>query len=190
MKLALNFILFQLGWFSCVLGAANGLFWLGPLVVLAVVMIHLVLALRPAAELYLALGAVALGLLTDSLLLATGWLTYAGPGLFGVLAPYWIVSMWALFATTLNVSLRWLRNRPALTVLMGLIGGPLSYLGGEKLGAMVFVAPVPALVALGLAWAAAMPVLVWLARRFDGVNPHRNRQAELAALPWQVSADA
>jgi len=189
-RLALNFLLFQLGWFSCVLGAANGAYWLGPVVVSAVVAIHLVLSLRPAAELLLAVSAAALGLLTDSLLQATGWLGSPGPGLPGPLAPFWTVSMWALFATTLNVSLRWMKRRPLLAVVMGLVGGPLSYLGGQKLGAMVFTAPVAALAALGIAWAVAMPLLVWLSNRFDGVSTNRSKQAELTALPWQVSFNA
>jgi hypothetical protein len=30
MRLLVNFVAFQLGWFACVLGAAQGLPWLGP----------------------------------------------------------------------------------------------------------------------------------------------------------------
>ncbi len=41
MKLMLNFVAFQLGWFACVLGAANALPWLGPVVVATVVSLHL-----------------------------------------------------------------------------------------------------------------------------------------------------
>ncbi len=37
MRLLLNFAAFQIGWFACVLGAANGFPWLGPVVVAAVV---------------------------------------------------------------------------------------------------------------------------------------------------------
>jgi len=187
-KMALNFALFQLGWFTCVLGAANGAAWLGPVVVLGIVVIHLALSLRPALELKLALSAMALGLVTDSLLLASGWLSYASGHMFGLLAPYWIVAMWALFATTLNVSMRWLAGRYGLAVLMGAIGGPLSYYGGQKLGAMEFNAPMLALVALAFAWAIVMPLLVWLANRFDGITPGRN--SDITPLPWQVSNHA
>jgi hypothetical protein len=184
----LNFILFQLGWFTCVLGAANNAAWLGPVSVLAIVIIHLVLSLRPSAEMKLVLWAMALGLATDSLLLASGWLAYPGGSLAGFFAPYWIVAMWGLFATTLNVSMRWLKGRFGLAVLMGAVGGPLSYYGGQKLGAMVFIAPVQALIALSIAWAIAMPLLMRLAKRFDGVTPRRS--AELTSLPWQVSSHA
>jgi hypothetical protein len=188
MRLALNFILFQLGWFSCVLGAANGMSWAGPIVVLAIVVIHLVLSLRPAQELRLVLSAMVLGLVMDSLLVASGWVAYPGGSLFGAIAPYWIIAMWALFATTLNVSLGWMKNRIVVAILFGAVGGPLSYFGGQKLGAMVFLQPIPALIALAVIWAVAMPLLARLATRFDGVSP--TKKTDLTPIPWQASSHA
>ena len=104
MNLVINFVAFQLGWFACVIGAANGLPWGGSLVVLAVVALHLARVRRPLPELRLVGLAMALGLVVDSLLLATGWLSYPSGNWLPGMAPYWIVAMWALFATTLNVS--------------------------------------------------------------------------------------
>jgi len=188
MKLLLNFAAFQAGWFACVLGAAKGLPWLGPVVVAAVVALHLATVRRPLPELYLVLAAMAIGLVVDSLLLATGWLRYPSGLWLSGLAPYWIVAMWALFATTLNVSMGWMRGRPVLTVLMGAVGGPLSYLAGEKLGAIELVQPLPALAALALAWALAMPLLMRLAARFDGV---RERVVPVfVQRDWRGSVDA
>jgi len=170
MSLAINFLAFQLGWFACVLGAANGLPWLGPVVVAGVVALHLARVRRPLPELRLVAAAMLLGLVVDSLLLASGWLRYSTGFWLPGLAPYWIVAMWALFATTLNVSMGWLRGRSVLAVLMGAVGGPLSYLAGEKLGAIELTQPMYALAGLGLAWAIAMPLLMRLAVRFDGVH--------------------
>jgi hypothetical protein len=79
--------------------------------------------------------------------------------------------MWMLFATTLNVSLRWLRRFPLAAIALGAIGGPLAYWGGARLGAMEFTAPVAATAALAIGWGALTPFLVWLARRFDGCSP-------------------
>ena len=188
MKLLLNFAAFQIGWFACVLGAANGLPWLGPVVVAAVVALHLALVRRPLPELYLLLAAMLIGLVLDSLLLATGWLRYSAGLWLPGLAPYWIVSMWALFATTLNVSMGWMRGRPVLTVLMGAVGGPLSYLAGEKLGAIELTQPIAALAALSLAWAMAMPLLMWLAARFDGVR--EGVVPVFVQRDWRGSVDA
>ncbi len=188
MKLLINFVAFQLGWFACVLGAANGLPWLGPVVVAAAWPCTWPRRAAPLPELYLVLAAMVLGLVADSVLLATGWLSYSVGLWLPGLAPYWIVAMWALFATTLNVSMGWMRGRPVLTVLMGAVGGPLSYLAGEKLGAIELTQPVQALAALALAWAIAMPLLMWLAVRFDGIR--EQRVPEFVQRDWRVVGDA
>ena len=75
----------------------------------------------------------------DSFLVAAGWVTYKA-GLFSdYLAPYWIITMWMLFATTLNVSMRWLRGKPWLAAFFGCFGGPTTYLAGQKLGGIVLL---------------------------------------------------
>lgn len=188
MKLLVNFAAFQVGWFACVLGAANALPWLGPVVVAAVVALHLATARRPLPELFLVLAAMVVGLLVDSLLLATGWLRYSVGLWLPGLAPYWIITMWALFATTLNVSMGWMSGRPVLAVLMGAAGGPLSYLAGEKLGAIELTQPAHALTALAFAWAIAMPLLMWLSARFDGVR--EQLVPAFVQSDWRSSADA
>ncbi|HET6593216.1 MAG TPA: DUF2878 domain-containing protein [Xanthomonadales bacterium] len=188
MRLLVNFAAFQLGWFACVLGAAKGLPWLGPVVVAAVVALHLAMSRRPLSELYLVLVAMVIGLLVDSLLLATGWLQYSVGLWLPGLAPYWIIAMWALFATTLNVSMGWMSGRPVLAVLMGAIGGPLSYLAGEKLGAIGLTQPLHALAALSLAWAVAMPLLMKLSARLDGVR--EQAVPGFVQRDWRRSADA
>jgi len=188
MKLLVNFAAFQVGWFACVLGAANALPWLGPVVVAAVVALHLATARRPLPELFLVLAAMVVGLLVDSLLLATGWLRYSVGLWLPGLAPYWIITMWALFATTLNVSMGWMSGRPVLAVLMGAAGGPLSYLAGEKLGAIELTQPAHALTALAFAWAIAMPLLMWLSARFDGVR--EQLVPAVVQSDWRSSADA
>ena len=77
--------------------------------------------------------------------------------------------MWMLFATTLNVSLRWLRNRTALAVDLGAIAGPLSFYGGAQLGGVVFLDQRAGLIALSVGWAVMMPTLIILAARLDGI---------------------
>lgn len=173
MNAVINFAAFQFGWFATVLGAAGGMPWLGPLAVLAVVALHLRQSRRPAVEARLLLIALLLGLVVDSLVLAGGWISYPNGAWLPGAAPYWIISMWALFATTLNLSLRWMRQRYMLAALFGAIGGPLSYLAGAKLGAMSFVDTVPAIIALAIAWSLAMPLLVYIAARLDGVSESR-----------------
>lgn len=168
MPIAVNFIAFQAGWFACVLGGAWHLPLAGSALALAIVAAHLCAAAAPGRELALLAAAAAFGAVFDSLLVAAGWLAYPSGTLFAGTAPYWIVAMWALFATTLNVSLRWLRGRAWLAAVLGALGGPLAFLAGERLGAVVFVDRGAGLAALAAGWAVVMPALVQLSRRLDG----------------------
>ena len=143
----------------------------GPVAVFVAVSLHLMLAYKPRRELVLILIAAVMGALFDTLLLQTGWLTYANGMLWAGTAPYWIVAMWLLFATTLNVSLRWLRRSYFAAAMLGLIGGPMSYYGGAKLGGLTFVNAPAALTALAIGWALVTPLLVWLSGRLDGMQP-------------------
>jgi hypothetical protein len=165
---ALNFVLFQAGWFACVQGAASGMAWAGALCVAAIVGWHVFHAADRSGELRLLAVALVLGLLWENLLARSGWLRYAGNDAHAGMAPYWLILMWALFAITLNGSLSWLKRRPWVAALFGAVGGPLAFVAGERMGAVVFVTPdsgLAALAALAVAWAAMTPFLLGVASR-------------------------
>lgn len=168
MHMLINVVAFNLAWFACVLGAAHGLGWLGPSAVAVVIALHLSLANRPGRELRLVVVAAVTGLVWESLLVRSGLLVYAAPAAVAGVAPLWIVAMWMNFATTWNVSLRWLRNRPLLAVVFGGFGGPLAFYSGAKLGGVVFGNTAPALAIIGLGWAVLTPLLIAYAARHDG----------------------
>lgn len=168
MSILVNFLAFQAGWFASVLGAAKNMPWVGPAVVLAVVLLHLRQARRPDLEAGLLVASGIIGLYFDSLLVSLGWVTYPSGFISASFAPYWIVTMWVLFATTLNSSMAWLKGRHALAAVLGAIAGPLSYVAGAKLGGIEFVERGGALVFLSIGWAVAMPILITLADRLDG----------------------
>jgi hypothetical protein len=164
----INFVLFQAGWFACVLGGASGMPWIGLIAVVTIVLFHLAKASRPKSELKLILLAVLLGTAWDSLLVINGLLNYSSGMLHSYLAPYWIIAMWALFSTTLNVSLQWMKGRMALSALFGAIGGPLAYYAGYRLGAVYLSDQLTALMTLALGWAIMMPILMRFAEHFNG----------------------
>lgn len=168
MFLILNAALYQAGWAACTLGAAKGLPWLGPISAVCIVAWHLAWARRPVDEAHLVAVAACAGLLFETALMHTGWIAYPTQARGSDIAPSWMVALWGLFATTFNVSLRSLRERPAVGALLGAVGGPIAYYAGSRLGALEIVAPVPALVAIGAGWAIATPALFRAARRFDG----------------------
>lgn len=163
-----NVVLFQVGWFACVLGAANGVPWIGLVAVGAVAAWHIAQARDRSAELRLLLLATGLGALFETLLARTGWMQFnAGVWVAGM-APAWMVVLWANFATMLNVSLRPLRDRLLLVALLGAVGAPIAYFGGSRLGALELTEVAPALIAVGAGWLLLAPVLFVAARRFDG----------------------
>ncbi|UCE89530.1 MAG: DUF2878 domain-containing protein [Pseudomonadota bacterium] len=170
MPMLLNFALFQIGWFACVLGGANNLPWLGSVTVLIVVALHLGRAVQPAREATLVLGAGAIGAIYDSTLVSLGLMSYPSGTVIAGTAPHWLIAMWMLFATTLNVSLRWLRGRWLLAATLGAVFGPLAYYGGAKLGGMMFENGRVALIALAVGWACWMPLLSRLSQHLDGTR--------------------
>jgi len=85
-----------------------------------------------------------------------------------------------LFATTLNLSMRWLRGRIVLAAAIGCAGGPLAYLAGHRIGGIQFVDETSALLMLAVGWALLMPLLVRLGETFDGVSPQTATQVSAA----------
>lgn len=175
MAIFINFLAFQIGWFAAVLSAAAGSPWVGAVIVAAIVALHVMRAERPRAELALVAACGAIGGVWDSLLVATGWVAYPSGMLLPFAAPYWIVAMWMSFATTLNVSMAWMKGRTWLAAAFGLLGGPLAYYTGEKLGGIILAEPVAALAALGVGWAVMMPLLLALADRLDNEADNATR---------------
>ena len=163
-----NFLLFQIGWLACVGSAASDQPWIGLLVTMGVVVVHVFRAPIPQMELKLVALALATGLVFDSILVWQGWLQYSSGTMLPNMAPYWIVALWGLFATLLNVSLRWMRGRWFTAVLFGAAGGPAAYYGGLRLGALEFGNMRAGLVALAIGWAVLTPLLLALSARFDG----------------------
>ncbi len=170
MSMLINFAAFQFGWFASVLSAAAMVPWLGVIAVCAIIALHLYRAQDAAQEFVLILICGAIGSLWDSVLVAMGWVSYPSGMLIPQASPYWIVSMWLLFATTLNVSMGWLKGRPWLAAVFGLVGGPLAYIAGQKLGGIYLLDSTAALSALGLGWAVLMPLLLVIAERFNGIS--------------------
>ena len=167
LHMLINIVLFQIGWLSCVLGASEGKPFLGPICVLIIVLLHLALAQSRINELKMITQVTVIGAMWESLMITTGLLTYLNGMIFEYFPPYWIIAMWFLFATTLNVSLRWLHHRMGLASVMGLIFGPTTYYAGAKLGGVSFTDPTVSIIVVAISWAILLPIIVFFARRLD-----------------------
>jgi len=127
-----NLAAFQAGWFACVLGAARGNLWIGPIVVAILLVAHLGITHRRRGEWKLLACSLPLGLVVNAVLQSSGAVVAPGPWT----GPVWLLFLWPLFATLFGESMSWMRGRYALGVAFGAVGAPLSYFGGERLGAL------------------------------------------------------
>ncbi|MGY5956408.1 DUF2878 domain-containing protein [Kosakonia sp. BK9b] len=123
-------VAFDLYWTLVVLFRERGLFlWLG-LAILACML------LSPAQRLNAVLLAAA-GSGLDAAWAGTGLLNFHGDGLL----PLWMVALWLMFATVWTSLTRTTTLPEWLLVVLATLGGPVAYLIGERLGAIVFLQP-------------------------------------------------
>lgn len=169
--LTINFVTFQIAWLLCVIAGAEDQPALALLAVGTAVGVHLVRAPNPLPEAVLILLTAWFGALWDGALAGFGWLSYPSGQFATWLAPHWIIGLWVLFATLLNVALRWLKGRYGLAAGLGAVGGPLAFLAGERLGGVSFPDPLVAFAAVAVGWFFAAPFLVWLGTKLDGYWP-------------------
>lgn len=162
----LNFLLYQLGWFCCVLGAAWGYPISGALWALVLLLVHLLLVETPQAELRLVLSACLFGVVIDSSQQALGILIFTPDPGWPFWLPLWVFVIWAQFASLLRFALNWLAGRYLLGAGLGLVGGPFAYWGGVNIGAAEFGENLlVSITSLALVWAMMIPFLLWLRSR-------------------------
>ncbi|MEM9801854.1 MAG: DUF2878 domain-containing protein [Planctomycetota bacterium] len=169
-----NFAIFQVVYFACVIGAARGNAWIGPLVGLALLPINLAfIADRGRAlRFWLLVGAV--GTALDSILVATGVLAFppgarlAPEALWTTsFVPLWIATLWIALGTLLTSSLAWLGPRPLLAALLGAAGGAFSFWSASRLGATELPSVAVGVTALAVEYALLLPILAGAAPRPD-----------------------
>ena len=177
MNLLINFAGFQIGWFATVMGGANNMAWAGTVAALAVVALHLWRTTNRRNEFILIVAAAVIGASWDSALVALNVTSYPSGTLISGTAPHWIIAMWMLFATTLNISMRWMRGRLWLAALSGAVFGPLAFYAGSRLGGVLFPDFWQAMTVLAAGWAVFMPVLIVLSERLERGAPRQHAAA-------------
>ena len=156
-----NAVLFQCGWFACVLGGNSR--WL--LVAVAALAVHLLWISSWSREGQVILAVTLLGTVIDTSLRTFGVFHFSMPG---PLIPLWLVLLWALLATTSRHCLAWSARPWWRASLLGAVGGPLSYYAGSQLAGVSFgYGTAPTVIGLGLLWALLFPVLHWVARQLE-----------------------
>lgn len=187
-SIVVNLSFFKVGWLASVFTAASSMPVAGTAVIGLAVLVHLLISKNANAEFRLLAIAALIGLVWESILVMTGLVEYNAASVLPGLAPYWIVAMWVLFATTINVGMRWLKKNIYVAAIAGAIGGPMSFLAGSKAGAVSFADPTVSLIVIGIGWAVLLPVLVQVALRDDGSS--ENAVSEVTNSPIASEARA
>lgn len=169
----INFIAFQIIWLIAVIGAANELIWPTIIIVGLFCVWQLSPKRRHKNDLRLVIFALITGLILDSTWQASGLIQYQLSLPF--IAPIWILSLWVCLALGINHSLAWLKKSLWLPILFGAIGAPLSYLAGNRLGALSYPDGLLMInILLSISWAAVMCGFTQFDRLFTKLSSNKN----------------
>lgn len=169
---AVNYALYQTGWFACILGAAWDRPVIGALLAGALIAAHFVVTDDRRTELRLLLLTLAIGLVAEAIQVHFGTYAFRSGVVVAWMSPPWLLLMWAQFATTFRASMRAIMTVPAHAAVFGALGGPIAFIAGERLGAVTLAVPVaPALLRLAVVWGVALAACAHLARAATAASP-------------------
>lgn len=152
MKNLINFVLFQAGWFICVVWQG----WFAILITAAALLIHFKFFAKPGEWQFIGSAAL-LGTALDSILSFSG--VFQFPEVIGFIPP-WLMALWFLFPLVINHSLNWLSGNILLSAAAGAFGGSLSYYAGYRLGSVSFpMGESTTMIILAFTWAVFFPFL-------------------------------
>ena len=128
---------FQITWLACIFGEYFNYPWLG----IVVGILYLFLFYLDVDDKKFALKTILIfsipGYAFDSFIHAIGLYKIESDLMVGTL-PAWMLILWPTFITLFVDVLNFLRNKPILSVLLGVLLGPLAYYSGVPLGIASF----------------------------------------------------
>jgi len=164
--LALNFIGLQVVWAACAYGAVEQATLAGVLAALTYLALHFSLSSQAYIDGLVLIVISVIGLLLDSTNQALGIVSFYGSNESILPIPYWLFTLWMVFAVSLPHSLYWLHRRPFIAPLAGGIGGGSSYFAGSRFDALSFAEPVwQSVLVYSLEWSLLLPVSYYLIKR-------------------------
>ena len=164
-----NVISVDIGWGACVLGAAWGYHWLGMVVVLLLLIIHIAVIERNKIWIVFVVAFITIvtGFLADTLLIILGMVEPNRWLMPPPLTALWDLMIWVNFSLALDRALRFLQKTPFLAAVLGAIIAPPTYYAAGRLGALRFSEPsYLGLIWVGVIWFFVMPWLGLMAKRF------------------------
>lgn len=163
--LVANFVIFQVAWLCNVMNLPYWE-WVAVLMALGAHLYwvnHFYGFHKVFPEILWLVGMAICGWLVETMLVRSGVLSL-GEATF---APYWLINLWLVFATTFRFSLLPLVRRPLFLALFAPLAC-LSYWGGVTLNkdAEFGIHPIMALLIIGAVWGLILPIMGWMFRRY------------------------
>lgn len=154
-------------WYITIYSTAKGYPYVGPPLIAAILLFQLFFLKDRWRHLLVLISISCGGTLLDSILLNTRVVIYQGGyAALPWLAPLWITGMWAMFASSLDLSFAFLQNRSTVSAILGFTVVPFYYFAIAKTGVISLERdPIYSYIFIGLIWAAAMPLSFYLARK-------------------------
>jgi hypothetical protein len=160
MKNIINFVLFQMLWVACVLGAANQIIWPAIVLVLTMLVTFSLPAFKVKNDIFLVIICLILGFILDSSLAYFNFIDYLFDYGYSSIAPLWILFLWIGFGLTLNHSMAWLFKNIKMGYLLMALGPPLSYISADRLGAVTISNMVLTSLIVSLSWMLVFTALI------------------------------
>ena len=166
----LNFFIFYITWWSILISNWKNQAAIGWSVFIIAMAIHFFyVSINKNKDLKEVLIIAALGLILDTLLAATGILTF-NHSYSTIFPPFWLVGIWLLFATTISYSFTLLRNKIPAQVIVGGFFAPVSYITGSKFGLLSLYNHFPIYYAIhGACWLVFFPLCFYISKKLKGL---------------------
>ena len=142
-----NAAIFQIGW---ILSVSYGT-PVAIVVSFVSLFLYLLYFLKNTQDIFLIVGVVFIGLTVDTFMGSVGVLVYPSGKIY---PPFWMVTLWLLFAMTIPWSLNWLVCKKYWFILFSAFGGPMSYFIGVQISPVEFgFSMVSSVILLASVWA-------------------------------------
>ena len=163
-----NGLMFNITWFAIVTTESAVV---APILATLHLLIHFTVMGKGFIELKVVAQVTLIGIVLDQLLFYLNVFNVAG---LSSLPPLWLSCLWPVLATTLMHAFVGLQRRPLLAMILGGVGGALSFIAGTRLTSVAFESEFFGPVIIGALWAVLFPLLLQIPRlnRNQRSTPH------------------
>ena len=165
--LFLNAVTFYIYWWLSLWGASIGNFYIGPIVTISYFVLHFIIVKEKNKEFKYLLFCICIGIIFESILLYSGFLSYKSMiDFFAV--PIWVIILWAGYSLTVFHSFKYLKGRYLLSLVLGAFFAPLMHISGGKIGAIILnYDNFTSYFILMVMWSVFLPLMNYISVQFD-----------------------